>query len=57
MGIHDKADIYLQPPVDRVEFLAHALMNNYKTEARSWYDLARTAIGSLEKYDQFYGDK
>lgn len=57
MGIHDKAEIYLQPPVDRIEFVAHTLMNTYKTEARSWYDLARATIAAIEKYDHFYGDK
>jgi hypothetical protein len=51
MSIHDEAKIYLQEPVDRVEYVANILMNSYKAEARSWYDLARTAIAAVEKYD------
>jgi len=51
MTIHDEAKIYLQEPVDRVEYVANILMNSYKAEARSWYDLARTAIAAVEKYD------
>ncbi len=51
MSIHDEAKIYLQEPVDRVEYVANVLMNSYKAEARSWYDLARTAIAAVEKYD------
>jgi len=27
------------------------LMKAYKTEARSWYDLARSAIAAVEKYN------
>lgn len=51
MSIKDEAKIYLQEPVDRVEYVANVLMNAYKSEARSWYDLARTAIAAVEKYD------
>jgi hypothetical protein len=51
MSIHDEAKIYLQDPVDRVEYVANVLMNAYKAEARTWYDLARSAIAAVEKYD------
>jgi hypothetical protein len=51
MSIHDEAKIYLQEPVDRVEYVANVLMNAYKAEARTWYDLARSAIAAIEKYD------
>jgi len=51
MSIHDEAKIYLQDPVDKVEYIANVLMNSYKAEARTWYDLARTAIAAVEKYD------
>jgi hypothetical protein len=54
MGIHDKSEIILQEPVDRVEFVAHVLMRSYRTEARTWYDLAKAAIAAVEKYDHFY---
>jgi hypothetical protein len=51
MSIHDEAKIYLQEPVDKVEYVANVLMNAYKSEARTWYDLARSAIAAAEKYD------
>ena len=51
MSIHDEAKIYLQEPVDKVEYVANVLMNSYKTDARTWYDLAKTAIAAVEKYD------
>jgi hypothetical protein len=51
MSIHDEAKIYLQQPVDKVEYIANVLANAYKSEARTWYDLARTAIAAVEKYD------
>jgi hypothetical protein len=51
MSIHDEAKIYLQEPVDKVEYVANVLMNAYKAEARTWYDLAKTAIAAVEKYD------
>jgi len=54
MGIHDEANIVLQPPVDKIEFVAHTLMKSYKTDARTWYDLAKAAIASVERYDHFY---
>jgi hypothetical protein len=41
----------LQEPVDKVEYVASVLMRAYKTEARSWYDLARAAIAAVEKYN------
>ena len=49
--IHEEAKIYLQDPVDKVEYVANVLMNNYKKEARTWYDLAKAAIAAVEKYD------
>lgn len=49
--IHEEAKIYLQEPVDRVEYVANVIMNAYKKEARTWYDLARSAIAAVEKYD------
>lgn len=51
MSIHEEAKIYLQDPVDKVEYVANVLMNAYKKESRTWYDLARTAIAAVEKYD------
>lgn len=51
MSINDEPKIYLQDPVDRVEYVAHILMNTYKSDAKSWYDLARAAIAAVEKYD------
>jgi len=51
MSIHEEAKIYLQEPVDQVEYVASVLMRAYKTEARSWYDLARSAIAAVEKYN------
>lgn len=51
MSIKDEAKIYLQEPVDKVEYVANVLMNTYKSEAKSWYDLARAAIAAVEKYD------
>jgi hypothetical protein len=51
MSIHEEAKIYLQEPVDKVEYVANVLMNAYKAEARTWYDLARSAIAAIEKYD------
>jgi hypothetical protein len=51
MSIHDEAKIYLQEPIDKVEYVANVLMNAYKADARTWYDLARTAIAAVEKYD------
>lgn len=51
MSIHEEAKIYLQEPVDKVEYVASVLMRAYKTEARSWYDLARAAIAVVEKYN------
>lgn len=51
MSIHEEAKIYLQSPEDKVEYVANVLMRAYKTEARTWYDLARSAIAAVEKYD------
>jgi hypothetical protein len=51
MSTHDEAKIYLQEPIDKVEYVANVLMNAYKSEAKTWYDLARTAIAAVEKYD------
>lgn len=51
MTIHEKADIYLQSPEDKVEYVANVLMRAYKSEARTWYDLAKSAIAAVEKYD------
>lgn len=50
MSINDEAKIYLQDPVDQVEYVAHIIMNAYKSDARTWYDLARAAIAAVEKY-------
>jgi hypothetical protein len=58
MGIYDEANIVLQPPIDKVEFVAHTLMKSYHNDARTWYDLARAAIAAVEKYNNFYeGEK
>jgi hypothetical protein len=51
MSIHEEADISLQEPIDKVEYIASVLMNAYKTNAKTWYDLARVAIAAAEKYD------
>ena len=51
MSIHDDAKIYLQDPIDKVEYVANVLMKAYKNEARTWYDLAKYAIAAVEKYD------
>lgn len=51
MSIHEEAKIYLQDPVDKVEYVANVLMKSYKSEARTWYDLARYAIAAVEKYE------
>ena len=51
MSVHDEAKIYLQDPVDKVEYIANVLMKAYKTEARTWYDLAKVAIAAVEKYE------
>lgn len=49
--IHEEAKIYLQEPIDKVEYVANVIMNAYKKDARTWYDLARAAIAAVEKYD------
>ena len=49
--IHEKADIYLQNAEDKVEYVANVLMRAYKSEARTWYDLAKSAIAAVEKYN------
>jgi hypothetical protein len=49
--IHEEAKIYLQDPVDKVEYVAHVMMKMYKSDAKTWYDLARAAIAAVEKYD------
>lgn len=51
MSIHEEVNIYLQDPVDKVEYIANVLMNAYKSESKTWYDLAKTAIMAVEKYD------
>jgi hypothetical protein len=51
LTIHEEAKIYLQEPIDKVEYIANVLMNAYKKEARTWYDLAKVAIAAGEKYD------
>ena len=51
MSIHEEAKIYLQAPMDKVEYIANVLMDAYKSESRTWYDLAKTAIAAVEKYD------
>jgi hypothetical protein len=51
MSIHEEAQIYLQDPVDKIEYVANILMKCYKTDARTWYDLAKAAIAAVEKYD------
>lgn len=49
--IHEEADIYLQNAEDKVEYVANVLMRAYKSEARTWYDLAKSAIAAVEKYN------
>jgi hypothetical protein len=49
--IHEEAKIYLQDSVDKVEYVAHVMMKAYKSDAKTWYDLARAAIAAVEKYD------
>lgn len=49
--IHEEANIYLQNAEDKVEYVANVLMRSYKTEARTWYDLAKAAIAAVEKYN------
>lgn len=49
--IHEEANIYLQGAEDKVEYVANVLMRAYKTEARTWYDLAKAAIAAVEKYN------
>lgn len=49
--IHEEANIYLQNAEDKVEYVANVLMRAYKTEARTWYDLAKAAIAAVEKYN------
>lgn len=49
--IHEEAKIYLQNAEDKVEYVANVLMRAYKTEARTWYDLAKSAIAAVEKYN------
>lgn len=51
MSIHDEATIYLQDAVDKVEYVANVMMKSYKNDARTWYDLAKSAIAAVEKYD------
>lgn len=51
MSSHEPANIYLQDPNDRVEYVANVIQRAYKTEARTWYDLAKAAIAAVEKYD------
>lgn len=51
MTIHEEANIYLQNAEDKVEYVANVLMRAYKTEARTWYDLAKAAIAAVEKYN------
>lgn len=51
MSIHEEAKIYLQEPVDKIEYVANVLMKSYKSDARTWYDLAKAAIAAVEKYD------
>ena len=51
MSVHDEAKIYLQDPVDKVEYIANVLMKAYKNEVETWYDLAKVAIAAVEKYD------
>jgi hypothetical protein len=58
MGIHDEANIVLQPPVDKIEFVAHTLIKSYKNDARTWYDLAKAAVAAVKRYEKFYeGEK
>ena len=49
--MHEKAKIYLQESDDKVEYVANVLMSAYKSEAITWYDLAKTAIAAVEKYN------
>ena len=51
MSIHEEVKIYLQEPVDKVEYVANVLMKSYRSDARTWYDLARAAIAAVEKYE------
>lgn len=51
MSSHDPANIYLQDPNDRVEYVANVMMKSYKSDARTWYDLAKAAIAAVEKYN------
>lgn len=51
MSINEPVDISLQEPVDKVEYVANVLMNAYKSGSKTWYDLAKSAIASIEKYD------
>jgi len=51
MNIHEDTNIYLQEPVDRVEYVAHIMMKAYLSECKSWYDLAKVAIAAVEKYN------
>lgn len=51
MSIHEEAKIYLEGSDDKVEYVANVLMRAYKTEAKTWYDLAKSAIAAVEKYN------
>jgi hypothetical protein len=51
VSINENIDISLQEPIDKVEYVAYALMNSYKNGSKTWYDLAKSVIASIEKYD------
>lgn len=51
MSIHEETTINLQEPIDKVEYVANVLMNAYKMNAKSWYDLAKISIAAIERYD------
>lgn len=46
--------LQLEEPIDRIEFIAYRMLQAYKKEARTWYDLARVAAMSAEAYDKRY---
>jgi len=53
-SVHSDAEINLEKPQDKIEFVAHHMLLAYKREARTWYDLARVAITSSQVYDNRY---
>lgn len=50
--IYSKAEIDLETPKSKTEFVAYHMFLAYKKDYITWYDLAKVALESSKIYDE-----